>query len=147
MTLALLLGLSKTILSDATVLAGGGPEFPLDVDSVYFFAWRDSGGRVDSIVKALPISVYAELRENIDSVFNYAASLRSQRRELSGCRRGRAFPSCISCYTMGTLSLKIQFACGDFGGGKVLTATDRYPFVVRFTKGFSAKLRRLCGVK
>ena len=143
---ALLLCLSRSVYPDASVLGGGGPEFPLAVDSVYYFTWHGSAGKVDSVVKALPVSVYAELRENIDSVFNYAVSLRSQRKELSGCRRGRAFSSCISCYTMGTLSLKIQFACGDFSGGKVMTATDRYPFVVKFTKT-AVRLRKLCGAQ
>ncbi len=128
---------------DAHVLAGSGPEYPLDVDSVFFFVWFDSVGRTDSLVTALPASFYAELRDNIDSVYNYATALSLRRKELSGCKNGLRYGSCLSFTTLGTTTLKILFSCGDFGSGKLLTGTDQYPFVVKLTKGFSAKLRKL----
>jgi hypothetical protein len=128
---------------DASVLKGSGPDYPLDIDSVFFFVWYDSAGRTDSLVKALPASFYAELRDNIDSVYNYAAALARHRRELSGCSRGRPYDACLSFFTLGTASLKILFTCGDYQSGKLLTATDRYPYVVKLTRGFSAKLRKL----
>jgi|WetSurMetagenome_2_1015567.scaffolds.fasta_scaffold00150_6 hypothetical protein len=131
---------------DATVVSGGGPDFPLEIDSAYFFAWRDSAG-TDSLVKPLPKSLYTELRDNIDSAYNYATALSMKRTELSGCKKGRPYASCLSFYTLGTPSVKVLFMCGEYGSAKLLTATDRYPFVVKFTKGFEGKLRKIAGKK
>jgi|GEM_PF-1785432 hypothetical protein len=128
---------------DVYVLKGSGPEYPLDVDSVFFFVWFDTAGRTDSLVTALPASFYAELRDNIDSVYNYATALSLRRKELSGCKGGPKYGACLSFTTLGSTTLKILFSCGDFGSGKLLTATDHYPFVVKLTRGFSAKLRKL----
>ena len=132
---------------DVSVVRGGGPDFPLDVDSACFFAWHDSGGAADSLIKPLPASLYAELRDNIDSVYNYAAALSLHRKELVGCPRSRPYSrpygACLMFYTLGTPSLKVQFSCGNYGSAKLLTATDRYPFVVKFTKGFAGELRKL----
>jgi hypothetical protein len=136
---------------DVSVVRGGGPDFPLDVDSVYFFAWRDSGGAADSLIKPLPVSLYAELRENIDSMYNYATALSLHRKELVGCPQGRLhsrpYGACLTFYTLGTPSLKVLFSCANYGSAKLLTATDRYPFVVKFTKGFAGKLRKIAGGK
>ncbi len=129
--------------SDVHVLRGSGPEYPLEVDSVFFFVWFDSAGRIDSLVRALPASFYAELRDNIDSVYNYATALSLRRKELSGCTSGLKYGACLSFTTLGSTTLKILFSCGDFVSGKLLTATDNYPFVVKLTKGFSVKLRKL----
>jgi hypothetical protein len=133
--------------SDVHVLAGSGPDYPLAVDSVFFFAWFDSAGRRDSLVTALPASFYAELRDNIDSVYNYATAFSLRRKELSGCHSGLRYGSCLSFTTLGTTTLKILFSCGNFSSGKLLTATDQYPFVVKLTKGFSDKLRKLARKK
>ena len=144
---ALLLLISSRTFPDARVISGSGPEFPLAIDSVYFFAWHDSAGAADSAVTALPQTWYADLRNNIDSVFNYVSALRSHRKELSGCGHGCAFRSCLSFYTEGEPTLKVMFGCGDYAGGKLVTATDHYPFVVKLTKGFAAKLKRLASGK
>ena len=128
---------------DAIVISGNGPDFPLDVDSVSFVAWRDSGKTADSLVKPLPASLYAEVRDNIDSVYNYASALSLRRKELSGCPHGRPYNARLSFFTMGTPSLRILFSCGNYVSAKLLTATDRYPFVVKFTKGFAEKLRKI----
>ena len=132
---------------DVSVVRGGGPDFPLDVDSVYFFAWRDSGGAADSLITPLPASLYAELRDNIDSVYNYATALSAHRKELAGCPRGRPYSSSLTFFTLGTPSLKVLFSCGNYTSAKLLTATDRYPFVVKFTKGFTGKLKKIAGKK
>jgi hypothetical protein len=135
------------LYADATVTRGSGPDFPLEADSAFLFVWRDSAGISDSSITALPASIYAELRNNIDSVYNYATALRLKRKELSGCATGRKYGSCLSFTTMGTVTLKVLFSCGDYRSGKVITATDRYPFVVKLTKGFSEKLRKLARKK
>ena len=133
--------------ADATVTAGSGPDFPLTVDTAYFFAWHDSAGKSDSVIIGLPAALYAELRENIDSVYNYATALRLQRKELSGCAAGHAFGSCLSFATRGTFTVKLLFACGDYRSAKLLTAADRYPFVVKLTKGFSEKIKKIAKKK
>ena len=144
---ALLACYALRALPDVSVVRGNGPDFPLDVDSVYFVAWRDSGGTADSLVKPLPLSLYAELRDNIDSVYNYATALSLHRKELVGCPRGRPhsrpYGARLAFYTLGTPSLKVLFSCGNYASAKLVTATDRYPFVVKFTKGFAGKLRKL----
>jgi hypothetical protein len=132
---------------DVTVTQGSGPDFPLEADSAFLFVWHDSAGKSDSSVTGLPASIYAELRENIDSVYNYATALRLKRKELSGCAKGRHYGSCLSFTMLGTVTLKLLFSCGDYRSAKVLTATDRYPFVVKLTKGFSEKLRKLARKK
>ena len=80
-------------------------------------------------------------------MYNYATALSLRRKELSGCPRGRPhsrpYGACLSFFTMGTPSLKVLFSCGNYHSAKLLTATDRYPFVVKFTKGFAGKLRKL----
>jgi hypothetical protein len=135
------------LFADATVTRGSGPNFPLEADGVLLFVWRGLAGAADSSVTALPLSVYTELRENIDSVYNYATALKLRRKELSGCEKGPKYGACLSVTTLGTATLKVFFLRSDFRSGKILTATDRSPFVVIFTKGFSEKLKRLAKSK
>lgn len=145
--LPLLLSFTTPCFPDATVLRGSGPDFPLEVDSVFFFVMYDSAGKTDSCVTALPRSFYAELRDNIDSVYNYAAALKLRRKELSGCATKPRYGSCLTFMTMGSVVLKIMFSCGDYHSGKLVTATDQYPFVVKLTKGFSERLNKLAKKK
>jgi hypothetical protein len=129
--------------ADATVTRGSGPDFPLEIDSAFLFVWLDSAGKYDSSVRALPASMYADLRDNIDSVYNYATALSLRRKELSGCGHGPRYGSCLSFTMLGTMAVKVLFPCGSYSSAKVVTATDRYPFVVKFTKGFSERLKKL----
>jgi hypothetical protein len=135
------------IFPDVTVTHGSGPDFPLEADSAFLFVWHDSAGKSDSTITGLPASMYTELRDNIDSVYNYATALRLKRKELSGCATGHKYGSCLSFTTLGTITLKLLFSCGDYRSAKLLTATDQYPFVVKLTKGFSEKLRKLAKKK
>lgn len=134
---------ASLVYPDVTVMHGSGPDFPLEADSAFLFVWHDSAGTSDSIITGLPASMYTELRENIDSVYNYATALRLKRKELSGCATRHKYGSCLSFTTLGTITLKLLFSCGDYRSAKLLTATDQYPFVVKLTKGFSEKLRKL----
>jgi hypothetical protein len=131
------------VCADATVTRGSGPDFPLYIDSAFLFVWLDPAGTSDSLVTALSASIYADLRDNIDSMYNYATALSLKRKELSGCGRGPKYGSCLSFTVLGTTAVKVLFSCGNYSSAKVVTATDRYPFVVKFTKGFSEKLRNL----
>jgi hypothetical protein len=138
---------SSFVYPDVTVTRGSGPDFPLEADSAFLFVWHDSAGKSDSSITGLPVSIYAELRENIDSVYNYATALRFKRKELSGCATGHKYGSCLSFTTLGMVTLKLLFSCGEYRSAKLLTATDQYPFVVKLTKGFSEKLRKLAKKK
>jgi hypothetical protein len=131
------------VFADATVTRGSGPDFPLEIDSAFLFVWLDSAGKYDSVVTALPASVYADLRDNIDSVYNYATALSLGRKELSGCVSGPKYGACLSFTVLGTMAVKVLFPCGNYASAKVQTATDRYPFVVKLTKGFSERLKKL----
>jgi len=135
------------LLADVSVTHGSGPDFPLEADSAFLFVWHDSAGTSDSSITGLPASTYAELRDNIDSVYNYATALRLKRKELSGCATGHKYGSSLSFTMLGTVTLKLLFSCGDYRSAKLLTATDRYPFVVKLTKGFSEKLKKLARKK
>jgi hypothetical protein len=124
--------------SDATVVQSGSPTFPLQADSVSLTVHRVRGNGVDSAVIGLPVSLYAELRDNIDTVFTYADALRRHRRELS-----QSVTSCLTVGYMGICVMRIFFSNNGYRSGKLVAAVDRYPFVVVLTKGLSARLKKL----
>jgi hypothetical protein len=129
---------------DATVVQSGSPTFPLQVDKVTLFVPPEAGTKRDSLTVRLPASLYAELRDNIDTIFTYADALRRHRRELSGTFGGDedARP-CLTLEYMGLCVMRIFFVNNGFRSGKLIAAVDRYPFVVVMTRGFSARLKKL----
>jgi hypothetical protein len=136
---------ATTVLPDASVVQSGSPTFPLQVDKVKLTVHYDAGKKTDSLTLPLPVSLYEELRENIDTVFSYADALRNRRQELSGCR-GKAGDSPSSCLTfeyMGLSVMRVFFSCNGYKSGKLAAAVDRYPFVVVLSKGFSTRLKKL----
>jgi len=129
--------------SDVVVTSGGGPTFPLQIDSAFLFIWQpNSNGNFDSCIIILPNSLYAELRENIDSVFNYAQAMVLKRKELRGCGKNIKYNSCLSFVKDNKIVLKILFSCDNYQSAKVITSQDRYPFVIKFSKNFSQKIKK-----
>jgi hypothetical protein len=136
---------ATAVLPDASVVQSGSPTFPLQVDKAKLIIYRESAGKkADSLTLSLPVSLYAELRDNIDTVFTYADALRNRRQELSGCR-GKADGrwSCLTFEYMGLTVLRVFFSCNGYKSGKLAAAVDRYPFVVVLSKGFSTRLKKL----
>ena len=129
--------------ADVTVMRGNGPQFPLQVDAIFLIEKFIPNGFADSSVKQLPVSFYAEVRDNIDSSFTYPQALKAGRKELAGCKKGFKYGAQVVFRNKGAWVMSLFFSCGDFGAAKCMTSTDPYPFVVVFTKGFSRKLRKL----
>jgi hypothetical protein len=129
--------------SDVTVIRSGGPTFPLQVDKVRATVYRNVGEKKDSLTVGLPVSLYAELRDNIDTIFTYADALRKRRRELSENSDHASGGSYVTFEYLGLCVMRIFFSNTGFGSGKLAAAEDRYPFVVILTKGFSKRLKKL----
>jgi hypothetical protein len=129
--------------ADVTVLRGSGPQFPLQVDGVFLTVKHSDNGRADSSVAPLPVSWYAEIRDNIDSTYTYPQALRAKKRELAGCPKGFKYGSRLTLHYRGACVLTLLFSCGSFRAAKCITSTDPYPFVLVFTKGFCRRLERL----
>ena len=129
--------------ADVTVMRGNGPQFPLQVDAIFFIVKFIANGSADSSVKQLPVSFYAEVRDNIDSSYTYPQALRAGRKELAGCKKGFRYGAQMVFRNKGARVMSLFFSCDDFGAAKCMTSADPYPFVVVFTKGFSRKLHRL----
>lgn len=125
---------------DATVIQSDVPTFPLQVDEAKATVCRVHVKKEDSCTVRLPVSLYAELRDNIDTVFAYADAFRKRRPELS---ENADSGSCLTFEYMGLFVMRIFFLNGGYRSGKLVTAEDRYPFVVVLTKGFSVRLRKL----
>lgn len=136
-------------LPDATVVQSGSPTFPLQVDNVTLTVPCSPGGKKrDSMTVRLSVSLYAELRDNIDTIFTYADALRRHRQELSGTSGGNdSARSCLRLEYMGLCVMRIFFLNGSYRSGKLIAAVDRYPFVVVLTKGLSARLKKFAGKK
>lgn len=129
--------------SDATVVQSGSPTFPLRVDNVKLTKYRGQGKKQDSMTIKLPVSLYAELRDNVDTIFTYADALRKHRRELLRTTGTMRNGSCLTFEYMGLWVMRIFFSNNGYGSGKLMAAEDRYPFVVVLTRGFSARMKKL----
>jgi hypothetical protein len=136
---------ASAVLPDASVVQSGSPTFPLQVDKVKLTVHRGAEKKTDSLTLPLPVSLYAELRDNIDTIFTYADALRNRRQELSGCRgkAGGALSSCLTFEYMGLTVMRVFFSCSGYKSGRLAAAVDRYPFVVVLSKGFSVRMKNL----
>jgi hypothetical protein len=134
-----------TVLPDATVVQSGSPTFPLQVDKLTLSVFRSSPGKkgLDSATVRLPLSLYAELRDNIDTVFTYADALRRRRPELSPHPADRAAGPCLTIEYMGLWVMRLYFQSVACKSGRLIAAVDRYPFVVVLTRGFAARMKKL----
>jgi hypothetical protein len=134
---------ASNVFPDATVVQSGSPAFPLQVDNVTLIVHRSIAKKRDSVTFRLPVSFYAELRDNIDTIFTYADALRKHRRELSCTADAAHNGSSLTFEYMGLRVMSIFFPDQSCTSGKLVAAEDRYPFVVVLTKGFSARLKKL----
>lgn len=129
------------------MVQSGSPTFPLQVDNVtiVMHVRRGLGKKRDSVTVRLPVSLYAELRDNIDTVFTYADALMRHRRELAQQENADTVHtgSYLTFEYMGLRVMSIFFSNQGFTSGKLIAAEDRYPFVVVLTKGFSVRLKKL----
>jgi len=126
-----------SLFADATVIQSASPAFPLEIDRVILTGKHLGVKKADT----LRLSLYDELRDNIDSVFSYADALRLHRQELSiSSETGYA---CVSFEFLGLPAMKVFLQNAQCKSAKLSAAMDHYPYVVVFTKGFSKRLRKL----
>jgi hypothetical protein len=128
-----------TAFSDAIVVQSGSPTFPLQVDKVTLSAVRVTKKKSDTVSAVLPVSLYADFRDNVDTMLTYADALRLRRPELSG---GNA-RYVLTFEYMGLCVMQVFFRGKRLSSGKLVAAVDRYPFVVILTRGFSARMEKL----
>lgn len=132
-------------LPDATVVQSGSPTFPLQADKVTLSVrWAGSGKRgQDSVTVRLPVALYADMRDNIDTIFTYADALRRHRPELAASPDDAPVRPRLTIEYMGICVMQLFFQNGAYKSGKLVAAVDRYPFVVVLTRGFAARLKKL----
>ena len=129
---------SSFCFADAIVISSGRPDFPLETDAATLIVYHASMAG-DSTVLTLPVQIYVDFRDNIDTIFNYAEALRDKRTELSlsdSCYARLEFRS------LGLRQVSVAFRNRSLKTGKLACGADRYPFVVVFTKGFAGRLRK-----
>jgi len=128
---------------DAIVVQSGSPTFPLQVDNVKLSEGRGAGKETDTLSLQLPISLYADFRDNVDTMLTYADALRKHRPEISTAEGNKEPRRVLAFEYMGLCVMQVFFSGTGFSSGKLVATEDRYPFVVILTKGFSARLERL----
>jgi hypothetical protein len=135
---------TAVVFPDGSVVQSGSPTFPLQVDRLSLRVIRAAAAKKpDTASIPLPVSLYADLRDNLDTIFTYADALRKRRPELAGNPSG---PSLTIEY-MGLCVMRIFFLNNSYKSGKLIASVDRYPFVVVLTRGFSARMKKLAGKK
>jgi hypothetical protein len=130
---------TASAIADGSVVQSGSPTFPLQVDRAVLTLRCGQGKTAPPRTVSLPVSLFAELRDNIDTMFTYADALRRRRPELAGAPE----KACLSFEYMGVSVLRMYFPCGRFESGRLESSEDRYPFVAVLTKGFTARLKKL----
>jgi hypothetical protein len=144
-----MLALAATVFPDASVVQSGSPTFPLQVDKVALTVVCGGGKNLVSRTVGLPLSMYEELRGNIDTIFTYADALRNRRPELAGCEHAPI----LTFEYMGIPVMRVVFPCeartarNPYTRARLSAAEDRYPFVVVLTRGFSVRLKKLAPKK
>jgi hypothetical protein len=131
----------SSLFADATVISGGGPSYPLQIDAVMLNV--HNGYAKDSFSIKLPASFYTDFRDNVDSVYTYADAFRKRRNELSAGSNREDTSACLIFSTLGLPAMRFYFYPGQSKSGRLLTSDDKYPFVIVLTKGFSTQLAKL----
>ncbi len=130
------------LYADATVIQSGSPAFPLEIDRIVLTIVNNhTKNRVDTVSRVLRQNLYAELRDNIDTVFSYADALRLHRSELSVSAESSS--AYLTFEYLGLPAMKVFLQNPTCKSAKLSSSTDRYPYVIVFTKGFSTQLRKL----
>ena len=141
----LILTLAAAALPDATVVQSGSPTFPLQVDKVTLsvpYGCPAKRGQ-DSVTVRLPVALYADMRDNIDTIFTYADALRRRRPELAASPDDAPVRPRLTIEYMGICVMQMFFQNSTYKSGKLVAAVDRYPFVVVMTRGFAARMKKL----
>jgi hypothetical protein len=127
-----------------SVVSGTGPDYPLKADSIVLMKAAGRPPHVrDSMVTALPPDFLDELKNNVDSVFNYVDAVRLRREEITGCVHGVKYGSCIRFFNEKKQVMKISFPCKRFSVGLLDVIADKYPYAVTFKPEFVKKMERL----
>jgi hypothetical protein len=141
----LILTLAAAALPDATVVQSGSPTFPLQVDKITLsvpYGCPAKRGQ-DSVTARLPVALYEDVRNNIDTIFTYADALRRHRPELAASPEDASVRPRLTIEYMGICVMRLFFQNSAYKSGKLVAAVDRYPFVVVLTRGFAARMKKL----
>jgi hypothetical protein len=128
------------VRADASVLTSGSPSFPLQVDNIQLVVHHRHFQKSDSSVVTLPISLYPDLRDNIDSIFNYPDAFRQHRKEISAGKKPDRTISYLTFKYMGQVKMRVVFSGNGYRSGKLMLDSEHYPFVVVLSRGFAARL-------